>query len=1252
MKVLAIRGKNLASLAGEFAIDFQKEPLASAGLYAIAGPTGAGKSTLLDALCLALYERTPRLSKAMAKGESVPDVGEHSISPADPRNVLRRGTADGYAEVDFVGSEGIPYRARWSVRRARGKADGKLQSSEITLHRIDDGRPVGEHTKSATLARIEAAIGLNFDQFTRAVLLAQNDFANFLRAPDDERAELLQTLTGTHAFSDLSRSAFARMKLENEALARLQQQLQDQQPLPSELRAKTEADLRAQQATAVRLQMQKDAIEQNVRWYQQDALHRAELQLAQQQLERALAQDREAAGRHSRLRLLERVQAVRPEWQEFERLQQVLQDAAVAAVQAEARVQSADQQARADSDSYAAAKAQTQQAEADRLHAQPALASARALDLALDRWQSDYAAAQAALAVAQAQLHTARGAEADNAQQRAAAAAAQSEAQQWLASHAGLRTLAEGWQRWEAILEQARDSQIRQAQLAEALRRLAAQSGQQAEALEAARDHAERAALPLVVAEQALDAVTQAYAAMDAGALAREKNQQEALRELLQNLAQHWQQQGQLQTQIDTLRSEQATQAGRRNAANAELAECVQSLPMLEAAAQAAEQALQRAALAAGADAETLRAQLQADQPCPVCGALAHPYAGHAPLVDSVMQALQDNLHQQRTALRAVQDRAARAEANGRSAGDAVAAALQTLSVLERSLAESAAASDALLAGSGWHDEVQAMAVSGRRAWYEAQRLAMRERWQQLQAREARLQALLQEKNAAQQLLNQCRDALGTARNAQHGLEQQLAHSAAAHAAAGQQLAECMVQTEALCGQLDAAFSDAGWRQQWGQDAEAFGAQCRHQALGWQRQQQRGAEAAHRLESLALQRSALALAVQQAAQQCADQQSRCAALAETGEQQQRQRAMLLDGAPVASVEARLAAAVHSAQTQLEAASLARQASHAAAVQAQALLRQIQSQRSDATVRAAPLEAAILQWLAQCNADAERLNAGLALAWDDLAKLLHVAVADITRERLALQALRQAVAAADAVCATRSQSLAAHAAARTTEETEEALNQALIAVRQSAAETSQAVSALQVVLARDDERLQASRDLREQIEHQTGIAHVWSQLGELIGSADGKKFRNFAQQLTLDALLAYGNRHLQNLSSRYRVERIKDSLGLLVVDQDMGDELRSVHSLSGGESFLVSLAMALGLASLSSHRVRVASLFIDEGFGSLDADALRVAMDALDSLQAQGRTVGVISHVHEMTERIATQVCVQRQAGGLSQIVVR
>jgi exonuclease SbcC len=186
---------------------------------------------------------------------------------------------------------------------------------------------------------------------------------------------------------------------------------------------------------------------------------------------------------------------------------------------------------------------------------------------------------------------------------------------------------------------------------------------------------------------------------------------------------------------------------------------------------------------------------------------------------------------------------------------------------------------------------------------------------------------------------------------------------------------------------------------------------------------------------------------------------------------------------------------------------------------------------------------------------------------------------------------------------------------------------------------------------DNERQQASADLQVQINAQTAINDTWAKLSHIIGSADGKRFRNIAQQLTLDILLGYANQHLKDLSRRYRLERVGDTLALQVVDQDMADEIRSVHSLSGGESFLLSLALALGLASLSSNRVRVESLFIDEGFGSLDADTLRVAIDALDSLQSLGRKVGVISHVQEMTERIGTRIEVKRISNGQSRVNV-
>lgn len=204
MKILAIRIKNLASLEGITEIDFTKEPLRTAGIFAITGPTGAGKSTILDALCLALYEQTPRYSKSNDRNQSIQDISGNAITQSDPRKILRDGATDGYAEIDFVGVDGNRYRAQWNVRRARNRADGALQSHQVAFKNLDTNIDV-QGTKTEILASITQKVGLTFDQFTRAVLLAQGDFTAFLKAPNSDKSELLEKLTGTQIYSEISK---------------------------------------------------------------------------------------------------------------------------------------------------------------------------------------------------------------------------------------------------------------------------------------------------------------------------------------------------------------------------------------------------------------------------------------------------------------------------------------------------------------------------------------------------------------------------------------------------------------------------------------------------------------------------------------------------------------------------------------------------------------------------------------------------------------------------------------------------------------------------------------------------------------------------------------------------------------------------------------------------------------------------------------------------------------------------------------
>ena len=163
---------------------------------------------------------------------------------------------------------------------------------------------------------------------------------------------------------------------------------------------------------------------------------------------------------------------------------------------------------------------------------------------------------------------------------------------------------------------------------------------------------------------------------------------------------------------------------------------------------------------------------------------------------------------------------------------------------------------------------------------------------------------------------------------------------------------------------------------------------------------------------------------------------------------------------------------------------------------------------------------------------------------------------------------------------------------------------------------------------------------------------WSRLSALIGSAEGTKFARFAQTLTLRQLIGLANTHLQLLSPRYRlIAASGDDLDLRIVDLYQASVDRPMESLSGGESFLASLALALGLSELASRTHPIDSLFIDEGFGTLDAETLEVALCALENLRSLGKTIGLISHVELLKERLTTQVRVERGTGGCSTLRV-
>ena len=1243
MRILAIRGSNLASLAGEFEIDFQAEPLCSAGLFAITGPTGAGKSTLLDALCLALYERTPRLARASSRGETIPDVGDNIVSPSDPRTILRRGAAEGYAEVDFAGNDGLTYRARWSVRRARCRSGGRLQSSEISLLRLADSQVLSDNRKTETLQLIESRIGLNFDQFTRAVLLAQNEFAAFLRATDDERAELLQTLTGTETFTRISQDAFARMKAEKEQLDRLQTQLQDQAPLAQELRAEKNGQLRTQTETVSSLEDRKALEEAQLRWFKLlDELTAAEAN-ASSKLDAAKAALVAAEPRQHQLSALELVQSARPLCVELNRIGDEITaiEGALAAGVA-ARDAGAIKLSISTDEQQAAAQA-LGLAEQTRTQAQPLINRARELDAAVAALDPGWQAAATVRDHAQRQLKLHEGRKTEASNRLSSSKATLADGQAWLSKNEALRALAQTWPRWETLFDNARGHLTAHDRAAGDVKALSIETTTIARAMAQQQLAVAAATAKMSAAQRDLASRTLDCAELDPEELAQEKQRTVLHGEQLQAAAQLWQQI--VEGLRQSTKHEQELQAQRQLVlqCDLELQAGATNQPLLERELHAAQRSLELATLAAGKDAKSLRAGLQPGSPCPVCGAVDHPYAAHSPQSDAILDALRSQVNDKQLASNALLKGLAAATARSQVAGGQIKALTGELASLAQADTSRRDAWAALALRAGW----PAVAETYQMAWLADQQARVKAKGDRLAVDEKSFRDKLKKKELAQGAMAPVQRAIDEARQGLDKASVQLQLTAQALAVEKTKVAEQAMQLASVLLSLDEAFAGTSWHDDWLSDPMSFVSACASEAEQWLLKHQQGQALGSQINAQQSELDGCEKAFQQAAEQLKGQVDRLAVLGNEIQALRDERSKIFDGRPTLDVELGLNGHIEQAKT--------------TQVKAQGALNNAQTEnaRLAESVRLATAglatslqrQASAANQLDRWIADVSIVAGSTRLLPADLNRLLATPEDWLVQEREALQTIARALASGQAVLEEHRSAKARHEASKTAQLDAEALQAAQATTVAALAEATRVLTGLKIETAQDDEKLARSLGLREHIERQTARSRVWSQLGELIGSADGKKFRNFAQQLTLDILLRDANLHLQSLSRRYRLERITESLGLLVVDQDMGDELRSVHSLSGGESFLVSLALALGLASLSSNKVRVESLFIDEGFGSLDADSLRVAMDALDNLQALGRKVGVISHVQEMTERIGTRISVRRMAGGQSQVTV-
>jgi len=1238
MRILAIKGANLASLAEPFVIDFEAQPLLSSGLFAITGETGAGKSTLLDALCLALFDKFPRVVST-ASGEGAPDASGETLSSNDPRIILRRGASAGYAEVDFIARDCQRYRVRCDLLRARGNARGKLQNRLRSLWRIDSNGLALEAIETGiepVNRRIVELTDLTFEQFRRTALLAQGDFDAFLRADARERAELLEKITGVEIYAKISQRVFEEAREAQGRVNWLENKRAEVGVLAEDVRGWTLRDADETLQTRQRCEEAYRVTQNSLRQLELFEQAQGRLLLAQQ----AQAESRRALDALTpKIAYLEKRRHFEPlrlnylKVKEAEALTLKLDEQfAELKTQLEATKEAQSKLV----DEETAAQKNLEEINLIQEQLSPLWQEALRLDIAIKTLNPGALEARAAVNERIQKLNENISSLADAQQRRLDLAAERSALKDEMAGFADISQLAQQQEEIEPRLDSRHELLTENQKTLTHAHRLRRQISS------ATNDLAELAASEvqaLAQREQYLRAI-HSYEHM-----LKEQQGDEAEERFRNSLEKISKINTLLERASDFMETAKVKRKTEKLSAAAvkELRVVSERLIKLkEQQDRQVSESMEARRLGDLAEAMNapeslrLRASLQSGRACPVCGSLQHVFNHEETAAQQLVGALRAK-------------REAMLQLLTQTGAEVIALSAQESALRAESVAlqrqEDALTQGLVKSQQEFEEFFKAAAIDLKPMEIDQAVEPLTVFKEQASESHDQLEQNVKSIKDLRILRDKSRRKLDVVNLSLDQIQEKRVHlSEKKHLCVLEEarLSQIFARNQDRLIELDRFLTPV---------LHAYGLSTRifeeTPALAHQTIKNKAARLLALRRALEIcdkevfscdleisRREAQKIEFSQdlslAQQACEAKENSLRALKE-------RRSSLLMAEDVELDRKEIEVQRRAAQEQRDQlkAQLTEIEKNAALIDMQ--FRECFKKLTNAREHYQDLDSSLRDSLAQSGLEISIMRQMLD---DD---------EDLSQIQALINQAKETLAITESTRIARHNDLQEIIGLLAPDLSRDRLIETSDRLKQQIDACSIRIGALRQLLETDDHALARVLDINKEISLALAQRHVWDEINEAVGSKSGDKFRRFAQSMTLEHLIELANQRLVYFTLRYVLEKSSetDDLGIHVIDRDLGDERRSTRSLSGGERFLVSLALALALAGLEGRESFIDTLFIDEGFGSLDSATLDIAIDALENLQGQGRRVGVISHVDALQERIATKICVERWGGGKS-----